>query len=265
MKHLRKIVQLTLLSLPTLAILLGYFTVATPVSVFAISDADAKTLTDRVTAVCTVAEDIVKANKTEDKDLITKLGNVCNYGPVVTVLNAGGYDKLTAAQKTEWKNQLDAQGGKDAINEVWLIAIQKKYLDADGKVPGTNDSQDTQADLDADKDKLDQSVNQSTHTYQCGATGKNHVGSTVFDFGCKGNNGQIESLLYAIIRFVTYGVGIIITFSIVISGIQYTTAQGDAQTVHKARMRIFNAVIALLLYIFAFAILNYLVPGGLIS
>lgn len=99
------------------------------------------------------------------------------------------------------------------------------------------------------------------------AKGSNDCGDskTVFDFNCSGSGNGILQLLYAFVRFTTYGVGIIITLSIVISGIQYTSAQGDTNTVTKARMRIFNAVIALLLYVFAFALLNYLVPGGLIT
>lgn len=116
----------------------------------------------------------------------------------------------------------------------------------------------TNEEIDEARDELREGLTRGDES--CGSS------KTVFNFNCRpGVDNPILGLVFAIVTFLTYGVGIILTLSIVISGIQYATAQGDTNTVHKARMRIFNAVIALLLYIFAFAILNYLVPGGLIG
>ncbi|MDO8265402.1 MAG: hypothetical protein Q7T41_00500, partial [Candidatus Saccharibacteria bacterium] len=66
-----------------------------------------------------------------------------------------------------------------------------------------------------------------------------------------------------LLRFVSTGVGIIVTGSIVWAGIQYATSRGNPQGTEAALKRVYNSVIALLIYIFSFAILNFLVPGGL--
>lgn len=70
--------------------------------------------------------------------------------------------------------------------------------------------------------------------------------------------------LTAIIKFLTAGVGMVVIIMIVVGGIQYTTSGGDPNGVAAAKGRIVNAIIALLLFIFAAAILNFLIPGGLL-
>ena len=86
--------------------------------------------------------------------------------------------------------------------------------------------------------------------------------------GCLGDEGDIENPIYdmlrAIIRFLSAGVGIVIVLMIVISGIQYITSSGNPEATQGAKKRLGNAVIALLLFIFMAAILNFLVPGGLL-
>jgi len=100
----------------------------------------------------------------------------------------------------------------------------------------------------------------SAATHYCG-TGKDRV-ETMLDFGCKGQSTAIIDILFAIIRFLSAGVGIIIIGSTVYAGIQYITSRGDPQATAKAIARVRNNVIALGLFIFAYAILNYLIPAG---
>ncbi len=90
-----------------------------------------------------------------------------------------------------------------------------------------------------------------------------------FDIGCLGNSYDGEALnpvldmLFALLRFVSAGVGLVVIGSIIWAGIQYSTSRGNPQSTEASIKRVTNAVIALLLYIFSFAILNFLVPGGL--
>lgn len=90
-----------------------------------------------------------------------------------------------------------------------------------------------------------------------------------FDIGCLGESydgeqyNPVLDMLFALLRFVSTGVGIVVTGSIVWAGIQYSTSRGNPQGTEAALKRVYNSVIALLIYIFAFAILNFLVPGGL--
>jgi hypothetical protein len=102
--------------------------------------------------------------------------------------------------------------------------------------------------------------------YQCGKGNKTiRVG---FNFGCRGadsptNINPIVDLALAIFRFLTAGVGIVVIASVVVAGIQYTMSRGNPQSITAAISRVTNAVIALLLYIFMFAIANFIVPGGM--
>ncbi len=56
----------------------------------------------------------------------------------------------------------------------------------------------------------------------------------------------------------------VIVAMIVWGGIQYSMAGADASKVQAAKQKIMNALIALLLLIFGFSIIQWLVPGGLI-
>lgn len=119
-------------------------------------------------------------------------------------------------------------------------------------------------------------------TYQCGSegTGSNKVKSdkviTSIDFGCYGNqcvsnsnsaycqtpHNPIIDLMFAIIRFLSDGVGLVIIASLIIAGIQYTFSAGEPQAVANATKRIHSSALALLLFIFAYALLNFVIPYG---
>ena len=57
--------------------------------------------------------------------------------------------------------------------------------------------------------------------------------------------------------------GLIIVSMIIIGGIQYSTAGPDPSKVQAARTKIFNALLALVFFVFGFAILQWLIPGGI--
>lgn len=105
--------------------------------------------------------------------------------------------------------------------------------------------------------------------FQCG-TGDDAVG-TRFDFGCVGKEyeaegreiGTIEDLAYAILRFLSIGVGLVLVASIIYAGIQYSSSEGSPEATQAAKKRIQNAIIGLVFYLFIFAFVQYLVPGGL--
>ena len=83
------------------------------------------------------------------------------------------------------------------------------------------------------------------------------------DVGDVGEDGQkIYDRLLQAINVVSGIVGLIVVISIIIGGIQYTTAGGDPQKVAAAKGRVFNSIFAFLAYLFLYAFLQYLVPGG---
>ncbi len=69
--------------------------------------------------------------------------------------------------------------------------------------------------------------------------------------------------IYPFINFLAAFVGVAVTISIVIGGIQYGSSGGDPQAVTAAKNRIRNSVIALVTFVFLYALLNFLIPGGL--
>ncbi len=81
--------------------------------------------------------------------------------------------------------------------------------------------------------------------------------------GVEGN--VIFAWLLAVIKFLSFGVGIAVTGGILSGSIMYATASDNAAQVQKAVMIIVNAMIGLFLYLFMFAILNYLIPGGIFT
>jgi hypothetical protein len=67
------------------------------------------------------------------------------------------------------------------------------------------------------------------------------------------------------INLLAAAVGIIVAISIIIGGLQYGSSAGDPQKASAAKNRIRNAIIALVTFLFLYAILNFLIPGGLLN
>jgi len=76
-------------------------------------------------------------------------------------------------------------------------------------------------------------------------------------------NRFVNLYLNPFINLLTVLVGVIAVISIISAGIQYAASADDPGMVTKAKQRIFNTVLGLLGYIFLYAFLDYLVPGGI--
>jgi hypothetical protein len=98
----------------------------------------------------------------------------------------------------------------------------------------------------------------------CGGPDSNYYTPSI-DIGCRGRGNPIADALFGIIRFLSAGVGLVIVGSIIVGGIQYTGSRGEPQATAMAVNRIRSSLYALLIYIFAFAILNYLIPAGFLN
>lgn len=96
--------------------------------------------------------------------------------------------------------------------------------------------------------------------YSCGGPGQSI--DTAIDIGCRHAGNPILDSTFAIIRILSIGVGLVIVAGLIIAGLQLTASKGDPQLRAKAISRISNVVIALFVYIFAYAILNYVIPAG---
>ncbi len=81
----------------------------------------------------------------------------------------------------------------------------------------------------------------------------------------KSNNGMnciITTYINPVVAFLAAMAGVAVVISIVTGAIQYSSAGGDPGKVAAARGRITKAVVALLAFIFLYAFINYLLPGG---
>ena len=89
---------------------------------------------------------------------------------------------------------------------------------------------------------------------------------TVAAFKC--NTTECDNLfkkyLNPFIKLLSAAIGVLVVLSVIIGGVQYSAAGSDPQQVAAARKRIGNALLGLVAYIFLFALLNWLVPGGIL-
>lgn len=65
-----------------------------------------------------------------------------------------------------------------------------------------------------------------------------------------------------VVNFLSIGVGVVVIAMIIIGGIQYSAAGDNPQALTAAKQRIINALIALAAFLFIFAFLQWLIPGG---
>lgn len=79
------------------------------------------------------------------------------------------------------------------------------------------------------------------------------------------SNNPIVLIAKAVINFMNVVVGVLVVAVIVWSGILYASAGGNPGKTAEAKNRIINAIIALVMYIFLFAFLQWLVPGGVLG
>ena len=77
---------------------------------------------------------------------------------------------------------------------------------------------------------------------------------------CGNASNPIYGYLRGIIIFLGGAIGLAVIITIIVAGIQYSSSAGNPANITKAKERLTNAVIGLVLYLFLAAILRYLVP-----
>lgn len=73
----------------------------------------------------------------------------------------------------------------------------------------------------------------------------------------------VKKYINPLIATLAGAVGLVVTISIVLGSIQYSSASGDPQKAAAAKGRIQNALIALIGFFLLFALLSWLIPGGI--
>ena len=94
------------------------------------------------------------------------------------------------------------------------------------------------------------------------ATGANSRGECTADNLNESNCGIIY-YLNIFINILSAMVGIVVTAVIIWGGIMYSTSKGDPGKISEGKKKIMNGITSLALFIFAYAFLQWVVPGGL--
>lgn len=73
----------------------------------------------------------------------------------------------------------------------------------------------------------------------------------------------IITMINNAINFLAIGVGVVVIIMVIVGGIQYASSGGNPNTVMEAKKKFANAALALLAFVFLYAFLQWLVPGGM--
>lgn len=133
----------------------------------------------------------------------------------------------------------ESKGGNCNINGSSQGAIVSCYDPRDRE----DDASGSTASLDSEYDKND-----------CSADSFQQL---------NGSNCGVLKYILLITNVLSGIAGTVIVIMIIVGGIQYSMAGSDASKVQAAKQKIYNALIALLLFIFGFGLVQWLVPGGL--
>lgn len=82
---------------------------------------------------------------------------------------------------------------------------------------------------------------------------------------CSTSGDPLLGMLVQVINFLAVGVGIAVVGGIIWGGMIYASSNGDSGKTKQAVTIIVNAIVGLLLFIFMYALVNFLVPGGVFT
>lgn len=101
----------------------------------------------------------------------------------------------------------------------------------------------------------------------CGKDGSDQDIKTSVNFHCgnTANGGGVTAILLWVINFLAAGVGIAVVIGIIFGGITYMASDGDANKAKQGKDIITNALIGLFMFMFLWAAVNFMVPGGLFN
>lgn len=102
----------------------------------------------------------------------------------------------------------------------------------------------------------------SVTAFAANTCGETH---TFFNWGGCDSGNPILSVLATILNWAAGAVVVVVLVGILYGAIMYASAGGKEDQVKKAIGIIRNAIIALILYFAMYAILQYLIPGGLFN
>lgn len=148
-----------------------------------------------------------------------------------------------------------SKGGPCTVESAGPSASADRY-DCNGSLSSVDKSSSTTMPADASPDPVagDDCGGVKTAIIKCDAKNSGDI-----------TDNGVWALLLLVLNVLTAGVGIIAVAGIVYGAILYTTAEDKADQVKKATDIITNVVIGLILFALMYALLNYIVPGGVFA
>ncbi len=211
-----------------ITLVLAFTALVIPISAHAISAEQLLVLTDKANKLCAASS------------------NNSDYTPYCA--QATSYQNLAKAAfakpESERNAYIKSQGG-DSLNAKYLTAVDT-YNKAVAKG-------DIESSASSGASSFDGDCNNGGVKISIGVNGTNE---------CVGGNGvnPIYAYLRGIIILLGGAIGLAVVITIIVAGIQYSSSAGNPANITKAKERLTNAVIGLVLYLFLAAILRYLVP-----
>ena len=99
----------------------------------------------------------------------------------------------------------------------------------------------------------------------CTKEGKVPLAIKINGQDCVAKDQVLVMWLKAIIQFLATGIGLAVLGGILTGGIMYMTARDNAKQTQQGIYIITNAIIGLILFILMFSIINFLIPGGILT
>ena len=106
---------------------------------------------------------------------------------------------------------------------------------------------------------------------QCGTTSDNKpVQTSIIDCQADNKSGKVSDnaiwkLLLMTLNIMAAGVGILAVAGISYAAVLYVTAADSAEQVKKSKTMITNVVIGIIAFALMYALLNFLIPGGVFA
>ena len=152
--------------------------------------------------------------------------------------------------------------GSFGAQTVSAIPVQQTQLTDGGGGGGSSSSSSTTDGTEGTDSTSTSTTPTTTTTTTTTTSGSNCVNTNLF--GCvpvDKNGGGIKRLLGLILRIFLYGIGVVAVIGVVIAGIMYLTARDNEQQLAKAKTRLIEVAIGLLVWAMLFTILQWLIPG----
>jgi len=156
-------------------------------------------------------------------------------------------------------------GGSSGFTTTCTVNGETTYTNVDNN-SSSNSGSDTNSGAGGGSSSSSSDSSDSGPTFASpGDTSTSNSANAAILTGCAGveaGNGEgIKCVVLLVVNIMSVLVGILGVIGIVVVGLQYLTAGGNEEQTRKAKRRLFEIVIGIILYVLIAALLNWLLPN----